>query len=380
MPKTIDNSTRHSDRPLTRADVEELLQRAGSSQKLSLQNQNLRDIDLSGFDLRGTNFSGATFSKANLSGAILSGADLTEANLSDAQLSGEYLTGAFHPGAPLAGTILAGANLTRANLTRANLSGTILIKADLSGTILAGANLTRANLSGANLDRVTLTGALLSHVTLDQQETVAEKYGYSSDIHIRVDEEPLRLQNLSHTLSNLVELYTKFYLIQQNRLQDFITYIETKERQFEDEVSMNITAVTFNSPINFKVDISPKGLAEAVQTFMDALLLRKHRVRSAELDNQKKELEVEKQRLENTSFAWDLAYKTIERLCPNADENTKLTFIKGVFSNISVLEASPGLQVLSLSTTLPNNIAMPQVTLANMSSTVPEPADEKESV
>ena len=85
----------NTDQPLTREDVERLLQEAGSSTKLVLNGGNLGGIDLSGLDL-----SSASLYEANLSGADLRGADLR--------------------GADLRGTYLSQANLGQADLSEVN--------------------------------------------------------------------------------------------------------------------------------------------------------------------------------------------------------------------------------------------------------------------
>ncbi len=45
--------TGRADKPLTRTDVESLLRKVGSTEKLSLRGQNLIEIDLHNFDLTG---------------------------------------------------------------------------------------------------------------------------------------------------------------------------------------------------------------------------------------------------------------------------------------------------------------------------------------
>jgi uncharacterized protein YjbI with pentapeptide repeats len=51
--------TTQRDRPLTRADVERLLQEVGSPNKLNLSGQNMAGIDLAKFRLTGTDLRGA---------------------------------------------------------------------------------------------------------------------------------------------------------------------------------------------------------------------------------------------------------------------------------------------------------------------------------
>ncbi len=189
------NKTDRKDRPLTREDVEQLLQQAGSPDELNLTGMNLQEIDLRGFnlagailynaDLRGvnlikTNLSDANLSDANLSDAILakanlSGAILTKANLSGAILTNTNLSGAILAKATLYGAVLSGADLSEANLSGANLSGAnlseaILGFADLRGTNLFGANLNRAFLFGADLSGAFLFGADLSGANLREAD------------------------------------------------------------------------------------------------------------------------------------------------------------------------------------------------------------------
>ncbi len=51
----------NTDKPLTREDVERLLQEAGSSTKLVLNGCNLGGIDLSGLDLRSASLYGVNW-------------------------------------------------------------------------------------------------------------------------------------------------------------------------------------------------------------------------------------------------------------------------------------------------------------------------------
>jgi len=160
----------NTDKPVTREDVERLLQEAGSSTKLVLQGRNLGNIDLSGLDLSGADLSGADLSGANLSQirldfANLSGADLSYASLYQANLSGASLYRADLSGADLVEAYLSGADLRNANLNSANLVLAYLSKVDLSGADLSGADLSGADLSGTDLNQANLGQADLSEVT-----------------------------------------------------------------------------------------------------------------------------------------------------------------------------------------------------------------------
>lgn len=136
MTTGIQTQIAQEDKPLTRADVEQLLREVGSSDKLNLSGRNLSGIDLASFSLRG-----ATLRNVNLHQAELFRADLSETDLSGANLSEAYLSG----------TILAKANLTT----------TALYKTDLTG-----ADLREATLMGASLNETTLYGTDFSHAYL----------------------------------------------------------------------------------------------------------------------------------------------------------------------------------------------------------------------
>ena len=142
---------------LTRADIEERIQRAGKSEYVDLTGE-----DLSGADLSNMKLTGTLFRRADLNGANLNGANLSDANLSGANLNGANLNGAN----------LNGANLNGANLIRANLNGANLRDADLRDANLRDANLTIATLSGANLSRANLIGVDLSGARLSDASLI----------------------------------------------------------------------------------------------------------------------------------------------------------------------------------------------------------------
>jgi uncharacterized protein YjbI with pentapeptide repeats len=166
MNINLNANTGQEDKPLTRADIEHLLQKVGSSDKLILKHRNLIKIDLHKFSLHKTDLSGANLSEANLSGANLSGANLSGANLSFADLIGADLIGANLIGANLNGTYLSGADLSFANLSKTNLSFANFSFADLIGANFSEANLSKANLSKANLSKANLIRTFLNEANL----------------------------------------------------------------------------------------------------------------------------------------------------------------------------------------------------------------------
>ena len=85
--------------PLTREDVEGLLEEAGSPERLDLSGQNLAGADLRGINLTGANLHGADLHGANLSRADLTGARVTQEQLQNAiDLFGTIMPdGTTHP-------------------------------------------------------------------------------------------------------------------------------------------------------------------------------------------------------------------------------------------------------------------------------------------
>ena len=346
------------DKPLTREDVEQLLQEAGSSDKLDLSARNLRGINLAGFDLvrvyltkanlNGADLRGIFLRGANLSGANLSGANLSGANLSGAALSGSIIRRVELSGADLStdlrGAELSGADLSTdlrgANLSGANLSGAFLIRADLRGANLSGANLNHANLTEADLTEADLRGAIalganFREAILSQEqkeqlrdsgalgiyELTVEPRETPSTFRIRIIEESLTSYDLATILSALTELSTKFWLIIQGRFAHLIEYTQTHDVRFAEEADLVVTKFTYNSPAEINFSLAqlpdPEKLANAIVTVIDGIGQRKERLekikldiqgkaqqieqvkQKAEQDNQVAALEREKQALEN---------------------------------------------------------------------------------
>ena len=146
------------DKSLTRADVENLLEQQGDSQKLNLSGLNLSVVDFAEMDL-----SGAAFAYAHLNGANLLNANLENTNLNSARLNG--VKGRR---ARLNTADLANASLIEAKLEEASFSGSLLSKANFSGADLRRANFAAANLSEANLSEANLSEANLSEANLSQ--------------------------------------------------------------------------------------------------------------------------------------------------------------------------------------------------------------------
>ena len=242
MNTDVHSKVDEEDGPLTRADVENLLREAGSTDKLKLIGLNLRGINLTSFnleraDLTGANLWGADLTGASLWGANLYGARLWGANLRRAILGDANLTGADLSGAYLRRAILGDANLSRADLRGADLSYADLRGASLTGADLRGAYLRRANLEGADLEGADLEGANLKEAVglnkSDKMHISAEED--ISIFRIRIVEEPLTPHNLTSTISAITELSTKCWLIAKGRLSDLIEYMQTHDVRFIEE-------------------------------------------------------------------------------------------------------------------------------------------------
>jgi len=299
-----ERDTDRQDKPLTRADVEYLLQKAGSADKLHLHGENLKGADLSDFKLRG-----ADLSYANLRGADLRGADLREAILATTDLREANLSGANLSSAKMLLTNLGAANLSGVNLSGAVLRQVNLSEADLSGAILNEANLYKVNLHGINLNGailhgtmlletdlngVDLSGALLSDNDKEQLRGrgaigLGEPTQVTSTLRISITEEPLTLSNLTTILSAFTELATKCWLIANDRFFDLVEYTQTHDVRFTEEAQIIVTQVSYNSPFGMNVNLPNldlKNFAEAIKEGYDALAQRKQRQRKIELDNE----------------------------------------------------------------------------------------------
>src|SRR5262249_37300783 len=149
----------------------------------------------------------------NLQGAKLEGANLQGANLQEANLQGAKLEGA---------------NLQGARLERANLIRVTLFRADLEGANLEGASLEGANLQGANQQGANLSRAYNLPFDLQTSSKGLEGRGDGEEaspaLRLRIQEEPLTVPHLSATLDAFTSLYTKMWLLQQGRFDDFVRY------------------------------------------------------------------------------------------------------------------------------------------------------------
>jgi uncharacterized protein YjbI with pentapeptide repeats len=320
MNVDIHDKVEKGEKPLTRADIERLLQDAGSSHKLDLRGHNLEGIDLTHFTLQGTN--------------------------------------------------LSRANLSRVNLREADLRVADLSRADLTGADLTGAFLLEANLGGANL-----TGAIILE---EPKVTTAESI---SELRIRITEEPLTAHNLATITSTLTQLHMQCWLIASNRFTDLIEYTQTCNLSFEEEANLTIAQMTHHAPAEITFNVNLESVANALKIAIDAVTGMWERKRELELKNTALEEEIwqEKQKVETTLDSeriaeqkalvelydmqaeqrrkpFDLledvakkASKIVEALRPDADATVKAMAANTLIKSLSQLAKSKGLELLPLS-------------------------------
>ncbi len=392
MDTNVQSKVKKEDRPLTRADVEQLLHEAGSPDKLNLSGRNLEGVNLAGLDLHGAKLRGANLQAATLQAANLQAADLQAATLQAANLQAVNLQAA-----DLYETDLPGADLRGANLQAADLRGANLFRADLRGATLQAANLFRATLQAANLQAADLHEANLSGADL-QATNLHEAIGLvmesenaedtASALHIRITEEPLIAHNFTTTISTLTELHTKAWLIQQDRFPDLINYAQTHDIRFTKEANLTIGKLAHNPPTLVELILNPTMLAAAsgaVVTLAGALKIAidnigqtslrfKEKVldieirrqeaqqaqqtaaqkagqeeQKAQFEIEKLQLEIERKRLEveksRIEVALETASKMVDTLRPGIDKETKGMLEQALLPSLLRLSTTEGLEL-----------------------------------
>jgi len=210
-----------------------------------------------------------------------------------------------------------------------------------------------------------------------------ETKGLSFGLPIRIDEDPLTVQNLNTILSALTDLSTKYWLITKMRFADLVEYTQTHNGHFAEEAQVVITRISYNSPfsMNWKVDLSAPSVAEALVITIDGISQRQERLEKAKLENQAKALEIketeqkseqenqmalleqEKLRLEleqrrlevlerqlevqkkGIEYALEIAGKVVNTLHPHVDAATRVMVIQTLLPNIVQLQNGKGLEL-----------------------------------
>jgi len=178
-------------------------------------------------------------------------------------------------------------------------------------------------------------------------ETLDQANDSSSSVQLSIIEEPLTARNLVTTISALIELHTKCWLIVQRRFDDFIKYTDTKQPCFEEEANLLFSKLTYDSPLSINLDISLKSLADALSAAIDAMPQTQPRIKTIKLENQGKEADIKSKQLKDMNYADGIAAKLVDDLSPGLDAETKMTLTKGLQPSILQVGDISGLELIS---------------------------------
>ncbi len=382
-----------TDQPLTREDVERLLQQAGSPDKLNLSGMNLRGIDLSGFNLAGANLTGA-----DLTGADLTGANLTQAFLVDANLSQTILREATIIDPVLTKEIVYTQTPDGYSATMKLGKESISFKAGSLDELKFRINQELLRYKGAigvdeiNTIRSTSAFRYLIHLLYPMTQPInIHKFSETMNIPdlteliipFRITEEPLTPYNLATILMALTELYTKYWLAAKGRYADLVEFSQTRDVRFTKEAGTAIAWATYNSPFNFGLSIDKvvPGAADGLMTVVDGLTQREAKRRKLELENEsieqqikqnkqkaeheqkmaaleeeQKRIEVEQKRLSYMEHLLELKKKSFEYArelaelgtaisSPNVQTDIKAMIAQLSLNNILQLQNATGLEL-----------------------------------
>jgi hypothetical protein len=212
-------------------------------------------------------------------------------------------------------------------------------------------------------------------------ESAQRSVPVSTTVQIEVDEDPLTVEQMGVLFSTLTTLATKYWLISQGRFADLIEFSKSHDERFLREAQAVITRLSYNSPFNFDFKLGATDVAQGFVTTIDGVLQRGERLKQMEIATKTKEselqqaeqrfaeemqrlqqqeafelarqqlelerlrLEVEQQRLgflearldaQNKSLdhAFEIAYKVINRLYPQADDATKRMLVQTYVSDV----------------------------------------------
>jgi hypothetical protein len=176
-------------------------------------------------------------------------------------------------------------------------------------------------------------------------ETLDQTNDNSSSVQVSVIEEPLTARNLVTTISALIELHTKCWLIVQRRFDDFMKYTDTKHPRFEEEANLLFTKLTYDSPLSINLDISLESLADALSAAIDAMPQTHPRIKAIKLEDQGKEANTNLKQLKNVDYAEGIAAKLVDDLSPGLDADIKIALTKGLHPSILQVGDISGLEL-----------------------------------
>jgi hypothetical protein len=82
-------------------------------------------------------------------------------------------------------------------------------------------------------------------------------------------------------------------LITQSRYDDLGLHLTTRDPDITRQANLVVTQIRHHSPVDVRVDISPKALAEAIKTGIETAALTGSLRKKAQLENRRSELELE---------------------------------------------------------------------------------------
>lgn len=153
-------------------------------------------------------------------------------------------------------------------------------------------------------------------------------------LQLRINEKPLSVQHLLATLSTLLSLYVKLWLLQRERFEDFAHYTKDKDPYIEEGAALLIAELEYHSlDMKINIDLSLEGVIKAFQMLCDMVFDRKER-------KHLKESEVIKAYLDNLEQIFGL----IEKLTPEQKD----VVLQSLTSDILRLARDETLEIISL--------------------------------
>jgi hypothetical protein len=210
----------------------------------------------------------------------------------------------------------------------------------LSGAYLRGTKLTGTDLQWTNTWRTRA----IDRITTNVHDVAV--------VRIQVNEEPLTGSNLAIIISSLTELYTKCWLIQQDRFEDLIEYIQTHDTRLIEEADLIINKITKQSPALIDFLIGPAGVAgagalalalgKAIDSIAQIPLRFKEKQlanREKELVNREKELELEKKYIK---YKIEAAKEILEFVKPDMNDTFRSEFAQTILTDLLKSDKSFG--------------------------------------
>ncbi|HYT45563.1 MAG TPA: CRISPR-associated ring nuclease [Methylomirabilota bacterium] len=157
------------------------------------------------------------------------------------------------------------------------------------------------------------------------------------ELHIRIVEDPLTMQNLTTIISALTELHTKCWLLQEGRIADLTEYSQKGNPQFDKEAALIITKLTHNSPTWFDLIsyvLSASGGIAVMKLLIDAVI-------QAPLRYKEKEADVVNKR---TVYLINEIGKVLEIVEKYSDSETKAEVVRNFLPTLTELGKGKGLE------------------------------------